>query len=131
MRGVVITRLIDGPTVAEDYLARRNARTVDRAAESLARIHRAGLAHGDPRLRNFLVSGETILAFDLCSWGRLSERRRREDLVKFLGSTMTITEHAAAERWLETYAAASAWKCVNAEQLMLHAAAYAKKERVP
>lgn len=129
MRGIVITRLIDGPTVAEDYAARSDADMIIQAAECLARVHQAGLAHGDPRLRNFLVSGETILPFDLCSWGRLDERRRVEDLVKFLGSARTLVDQELADRLLTRYSECAGWR--GSDELMKKAAAYAEKERVP
>lgn len=131
MRGVVITRMIEGPTVAEDFVARGDVGVLEQTAGCLSRVHRAGLAHGDPRLRNFLVSGGEILPFDLCSWGRLSERRRRNDLLKFLGSAMTVTEYAAAKGLLQRYSAATTWTCGNTERLLIDAADYAKREKVP
>ncbi|MBL8746070.1 MAG: hypothetical protein JNK58_06910 [Phycisphaerae bacterium] len=130
-RGIVITRLVDGNTVAEHYSENKDVGVLEQAAACLARVHRAGLAHGDPRLRNFLVDHERILPFDLCSWGLINERRRRNDLVKFIGSARTVTEPAVAERLLARYSECSAWRSPAADRLIHDAEAYAIKEKVP
>lgn len=130
-KGIVITRLIEGPTLAEHLRAGGSADSLMRAAECMATIHRAGLAHGDPRLRNFLIDAERIVPFDLCSWGRLTNRSRRDDLVKFLGSTLTILGPETARAAMERYSTAASWRDADPADILRHADAYAQREQVP
>ncbi len=96
--GVIGTGLIDAPTVADRYANTPSLELLERTAHALAHIHSVGLAHGDPRTRNFLAPetpaqapAPEIIPFDLCSWGALTPRRRQDDLVKLLGSAVALT----------------------------------------
>jgi len=52
----------------------------------------AGLAHGDPLVRNFLATQLTPTPFDLPSWSRLSRSSQFKDLIRFLGSVAGLTD---------------------------------------
>lgn len=130
MLGFVMTRMLEAPTAAEDFAARGDVLVIEQSAECLARIHGARLAHGDPRLRNFLISGGRAIPFDLCSWGGLTERRRRWDLVQFLGSAMTLVPSSAAETILNHYSARTGWRSPRQGALLEEAAEYARREGV-
>jgi hypothetical protein len=78
------------------------------AARLLARIHAAGLVHGDAVLRNFLTSKGAMHAIDLPRWNRLTAPRAENDLAHLI--TSTNKRHPlprGGEELLDAYAAAS------------------------
>jgi tRNA A-37 threonylcarbamoyl transferase component Bud32 len=130
-RGVIVTAWVASPTVAEALVSGEDHSLLSVTAAALARIHRAGLAHGDPRTRNFLATPEGPMAFDLCSWGRLTEQSRTWDLTKFLGSSVVLVgDESIAAALLEAYERAAEWRAPEAEALVREAAAYAQREGV-
>ena len=92
-RGVVVTEAIDAITVEEEYTSDENVELLCDTAELLARIHTVGLTHGDPLARNFLATRPDPVPFDLPSWGKLTPSSQREDLIRFLGSMLQLTEN--------------------------------------
>lgn len=91
-RGVVVTRAIEANTVEEEFSNSEDTELLFATAEQLARIHVAGLAHGDPLVRNFLATQPTPTPFDLPSWSRLSRSSQFKDLIRFLGSVAGLTD---------------------------------------
>jgi hypothetical protein len=129
-QGLVVTQAEPLPTVAEHFKASGDLGALQRAMACLALIHQCGLAHGDARLRNFLIDEQRVLAFDLCSWRGLGKSARVNDLVRFLGSCQTLTGAEAVAELLAFYR-----RTVRVEMpvpAVLEAArAYANLEREP
>jgi hypothetical protein len=88
--GVVVTRKVDAETVAQSHTRNPRFELLEQTADTLSHIHLAGLAHGDPRTRNFLATKSGPLPFDLPSWSFLTAVSQRQDLVRFLGSTAAL-----------------------------------------
>ncbi len=141
--GVIVTEMVDAVTVAEAVKAGGGGvEWLEGCARELAVIHGACLAHGDPRTRNFLAvedegsgraggSGCAPMAFDLCSWGRLTEKSREWDLVQMVGSAMALTGDAGVgEAMVRAYegAGGSGGGVRDAARVMREAAAYAQRE---
>lgn len=128
-RGLIATEMIDAPTIADAGGAPELLRATSAA---LAHIHQAGLAHGDPRTRNFLATAPTPTPFDLCSWSTLTPRAHEWDLVQFLGSALALTgDDSSPAALLDAYTAAGgpAPKCPS--DIITRADAYARREGAP
>lgn len=131
-RGVICTEFIDSPTVAESFARDRDESLLLAAADALGRIHRAGLAHGDPRTRNFLATSAGALPFDLCSWGPLTRRAREWDLVQFLGSAAALgADESLVRRMLGACARESGRAGDDAVAILSRAGDYARREGEP
>ena len=103
-KGVVVTIYKPVDTIAEAYRKRKDFELLLHAAEKLAIIHQTGVAHGDPRTRNFLATSPCPLPFDLPSWSKLRAKSQMQDLVRFLGSAAVLLEDATkSHRLLEVY----------------------------
>lgn len=123
-RGVIATELVDAPTVAE--AAGAQPELIEDAARLLARIHRAGLAHGDARTRNFLATREGVVAFDLEHWAALGAGLAERDLADLLGSALRVTaDEAAVVRALAAYAAGGGAAALTEEDAVAEARAWA------
>jgi tRNA A-37 threonylcarbamoyl transferase component Bud32 len=92
VRGFVATQRVAARTVAEACAERPDASRLFATAEELAILHRAGVCHGDPRLRNFLDTRPRPLALDLASWSSMSHRALRQDVIRFVGSVLLLTK---------------------------------------
>ncbi len=89
--GLIGTRKIEAPTVTEHWREHGDATVFDGAAAALARVHAAGLTHGDALARNFLATEDETTVFDLASWGRFDGPNQIEDLTRLLGSVVFLT----------------------------------------
>ena len=91
-RGIVVTIRVPAPNIEEAYLADPDPALLQGTAYALALIHRAGFAHGDPRLRNFLNTPSHQQVLDLASWSRFTPRLQIKDLSRFLGRVIVYSE---------------------------------------
>jgi len=89
--GIVVTLWVDAPSIAEAYALSHQDELLFATAEELARIHQAGLAHGDPYTRNFLATLPRPMPLDLTSWSRLRKASQLKDLTRFAGSIIKLT----------------------------------------
>ena len=101
--GFVATRYVDAVHVERRLRDGAGEELVMATARVLARIHAAGLVHGDPLLRNFLDHPPEPMPIDLGSYGPSSPAAHREDLVRFLGSTVRAVGRDVARRGLLAY----------------------------
>jgi hypothetical protein len=130
--GVVATERVEVGTIDMVWPAGRDDGLLAAAAEVLAGIHGAGLAHGDPRLRNFLAARPRPLPFDLASWAPLTRSGHRRDLVRFLGSASLLTGDAGrVEELLARYAEDGPALPDSRGELLAAAADYAREKRAP
>jgi len=101
----VVTERVRGRNAAHWWAIRPDADLGVRVARLLARIHAAGLAHGDAAMRNFVLVDGREYAVDLPGWSRWSREAAERDLALFLGSAANLGAdgtHLAA--WLDDYA---------------------------
>ena len=91
-KGLVVTIYKPVDTLSEAYRKGKDFELLLNAAEMLALIHKTGVAHGDPRTRNFLATTPIPLPFDLPSWSKLKTKSHMQDLVRFLGSAAVLLE---------------------------------------
>lgn len=101
---IVVTEKIRGRDAARLW---KRAPHVDiglRVARTLARIHAAGLVHGDPVMRNFVLVPGAEHVIDLPGWGRWSAGRAERDLALFIGSAMKLgADSSHVLRFLAAY----------------------------
>lgn len=95
-KGMVVTAKVAVRTVAEVYAETQGREWLEAVIDELVTIHRAGLAHGDPRTRNFLATRPRVTAFDLPSWSRKARGAQVRDLVRCLGSVTKLVGEAGA-----------------------------------
>jgi len=89
--GIVVTLRVDAPSIADAYASSHQDELLLATAEELARIHQAGLAHGDPYTRNFLATMPRPMPLDITSWSRLRKASQLTDLTRFAGSVIKLT----------------------------------------
>ena len=87
-KGIVATIRVFRPNIEEAYLEDSDPGLLEGTAHALALIHRSGLTHGDPRLRNFLNTKPHPQVFDLPAWSLFNPRLQIKDLFRFLGSVI-------------------------------------------
>lgn len=124
--GFVITRAIESRTAADAYRSSGDSGILESVAAALARIHNAQLAHGDPGMQNFLVSRERTATLDLSGWGRLTLRRRKEDLVRHLGTSMIVADSRMAQRMLAAYSESARWSAAGSRGVLRDAEGYGR-----
>ncbi|MGE4618375.1 MAG: lipopolysaccharide kinase InaA family protein [Planctomycetota bacterium] len=90
-QGVVVTAAIEAKTVEQEFTINKDPDLLMKTAQQLAQIHEADLAHGDPLARNFLATVDAPTPFDLPSWSQRTARSQSKDLIRFLGSILTLT----------------------------------------
>lgn len=90
-KGVVATIRVFRPNIEEAYLEDSDLGLLEGTAYALGLIHRSGLTHGDPRLRNFLNTKPHPQVFDLPAWSLLNARLQVKDLFRFLGSVIEFS----------------------------------------
>ncbi|MEW6080055.1 MAG: lipopolysaccharide core heptose(II) kinase RfaY [Thermodesulfobacteriota bacterium] len=130
--GAVATLHMAADTVSEAFRKTADDKLLHRAAAALGAIHRAGLVHGDPRTRNFLVDGPRLTVIDLPSWSRFSRRSQRNDLMRFLGSAALLTgEIKKTETLLDIYVNKGRPLPVGRRKLLEMADRYRKEMRLP
>lgn len=88
--GFVVTRRLPARTLADRYLDDFDPAPLRAAIDELARIHASGLAHGDARLRNYLDTRPTPVAFDLALWRRATPASVARDLTSLLASATVL-----------------------------------------
>lgn len=93
-KGIVATTRIFRPNIEEAYLEDADPGLLEGTAYALGLIHRSGLIHGDPRLRNFLNTTPHPQVFDLAAWSLFTPRLQVKDLFRFLGS---VVEYSGSE----------------------------------
>jgi tRNA A-37 threonylcarbamoyl transferase component Bud32 len=91
-KGIVATVRVVRPNIEEAYLEDFDPRLLEGTAYALGLIHRSGLTHGDPRLRNFLNTKPYPQVFDLPAWNIFNPRLQVKDLFRFLGSVIEYSE---------------------------------------
>jgi len=130
-RAVVLTERIDAPSLVEAFEQRPDLSLVETAIETLAQIHIAGLAHGDPNLNNFLMTEPQPTAIDLAACRRLTAQLRRTDLAKFLAWSMASLDlDDSIEALLRSYEQSAAWSAgKNREKIISQARARAASRR--
>jgi tRNA A-37 threonylcarbamoyl transferase component Bud32 len=89
--GIIVTQYVDAPSVAHVYAQARDDALLADTARELARIHRAGLTHGDAFVRNFLATRPRPVAIDIASWSRLDRASQLKDLTRFGASVFKLT----------------------------------------
>lgn len=89
--GIIVTQYVDAPSVAQAYAQSGDEALLADTARELARIHCAGLAHGDAFLRNFLAVRPRPVALDIVSWSRLCSASQLKDLLRFGSSVLNLT----------------------------------------
>jgi tRNA A-37 threonylcarbamoyl transferase component Bud32 len=130
--GAVATLHMPADTVAQAFRKTSDDDLLKRAAAALGAIHRAGLAHGDPRVRNFLADGPLPTVIDLASWSRFSPRSQQNDLMRFLASAALLTgEIKKTEILLDIYINEGRPLPVTREKLLETADRYRKEMRLP
>ena len=103
-KGVLVTVYKHADTIADAYLNKKDFQLLLDTVKVLALIHKSGVAHGDPRTRNFLATAQGPLPFDLPSWSKLTTSSQMKDLVRFLGSSAVLLGKAKKSyKLLETY----------------------------
>ncbi|MBM4309360.1 MAG: hypothetical protein FJ119_00205 [Deltaproteobacteria bacterium] len=89
--GIIVTQYVDAPSVAHVYAQTHDDALLADTARELARIHRAGLTHGDPFVRNFLATRPRPVAIDIASWSRFRRASQLKDLTRFGASVFKLT----------------------------------------
>jgi tRNA A-37 threonylcarbamoyl transferase component Bud32 len=130
--GAVATLHMSADTVAQAFRKTSDDDLLKSAAAALAAIHRSGLVHGDPRVRNFLADGPRPTVIDLPSWARFSPRSQQNDLLRFLASAALLTgEIKKTEILLEIYVNEGRPLPVSPRKLLEMADRYRKEMRLP
>ena len=130
--GAVATLRVDAIPVDEAFARDRDDEMLHCAASVLADVHRAELAHGDPRLRNFLATRPRPMPFDLPSWGRLTGPAQERDLSRFLGSSAVLTKDPAfTASLLERYLRTGPKPGLERQAILDAAARYAEEKGIP
>ncbi len=129
--GIVATLRIDAPSVADAYAASRDDALLLATAEELGRIHKAGLAHGDPYARNFLATKPRPTPLDVASWSRLRKASQLKDLTRFACSIIKLTEDLGQTRKIIShYEQFGLPLPVSMDALINKAVAYAKVKKI-
>lgn len=106
-RGVVATELLTAPTLFEVLANECDRRWIEAYSRILARIHAAGLSHGDAHSRNFLVHNSRLVALDLENSRILTHKKRTSDLVTMVSSVLHATNReGSAVSALDSYLSA-------------------------
>lgn len=130
--GAVATARLPALPVSEAYSSEPDPRLLMETASVLADVHRGGLTHGDPRLRNFLATRPRPTPFDLTSWGRITGPSQARDLVRFLGSTLVLTrDEALTAAVLARYRRTAPPPAVKDGEVLFAAARYASEKGAP
>jgi tRNA A-37 threonylcarbamoyl transferase component Bud32 len=126
-----VTLRIDAPSVAEAYALSRDDALLFATAEELGRIHKAGLAHGDPYTRNFLATRPRPTPLDVASWSHLRKASQLKDLTRFACSIIKLTADVnQAKAMLSHYERFGQPLPVSMEELIHGAVAYAKVKKI-
>lgn len=93
--GIVVTEKIRGRDAATTWKRAPSPDVLRRTAALLAAIHRAGFVHGDPVLRNFVLTPGGDHVIDLPSWRPFSSDGGVADLALLAGSAMKLGANSA------------------------------------
>jgi tRNA A-37 threonylcarbamoyl transferase component Bud32 len=106
---VVVTEKIRGRDAARLWKRAPQVEIGLRVARTLARVHAAGLVHGDAVMRNFVLVPGAEYVIDLPGWGRFTAAHAERDLALFVGSAMKLgADSSHVLRFLDAYADDSA-----------------------
>ncbi|MDY6837894.1 MAG: lipopolysaccharide kinase InaA family protein [Thermodesulfobacteriota bacterium] len=131
-KGILVTVRAPNPNVAESFLRDQDPALLEATADELGLIHHLGLAHGDPRMSNFLATPPHPLALDLSSWSRLNRRSQTTDLTRLLGSITALTQSdKALPHLIECYQAEGLMLPIPAKKLLEYAVNYASVKQRP
>ncbi len=129
--GIVVTRWVDAPTVADAYTVTGQTELLLATAEELALIHKAGLAHGDPYARNFLATRPRPMPLDVASWSWLGTTSQIKDLTRFTCSLIKLTDDLnQAQTTLRHYERSGQPLPASVDELIRRAIAYAKRKKI-
>lgn len=129
--GIVVTMRINAPSVAEAYIDSRDDALLLAVAEELGRIHKAGLAHGDPYARNFLATNPRPTPLDVASWSNLRKASHVKDLIRFTCSIIKLTDDLKlAEASLQHCEKSGLPLPLPMDELIRRAIAYAKVKKI-
>lgn len=125
--GIVVTQYVDAPSVAQAYAQTGDDALLADTARELARIHRAGLTHGDAFVRNFLATRPRPVALDIASWSRFCRASQLKDLTRFGASVFKLTNDTEKIRgMLVCYAQDAPALPASIDRLIARAEAYAQ-----
>lgn len=133
-KGFVATERMEAPDLSDVIEGDLEVGVVRRLAELLGRIHAAGLVHGDPLLRNFLLldskgADSQILPIDLGGFGPATPESRRRDLIRFLGSVLFHSDDLErAQRAIPRYEAYAPSLGEGESRLLEDAIAYRQRK---
>lgn len=130
--GIVVTQYVDAPSVAQAYAQSGDEALMADTARELARIHCAGLAHGDAFLRNFLAARPRPVALGIASWSRLCRASQLKDLTRFGASVFKLTDDPGCVKTMFLhYAQNGPALPAQVDTLVARAHAYSQKTKRP
>ncbi len=130
--GIIATVRIDAEPVHAAYAREPDERLLESVVDVLVAMHRAGLCHGDPRVRNFLATRPVPTVIDLAAWSPMRRRAHLRDLTRFLGSSAALAGSDDKVRaLLRRYASAGPALPCAAEELLARAERYRREEGEP
>ena len=128
--GLVATRRVQRPTLADAFLESFDAGLLAGGVVLLARVHAAGLVHGDARLRNLLATEPEPTCCDLAQWRTAGPRAVARDLRAYLASASVLAgRDAPLDAWLDRYEARRALPGTRARLRRAIATAAARMRR--
>lgn len=102
--GLVATRRVPRPTLADAFLESFDDEILAGGIALLARVHAAGLVHGDARLRNLLATEPAPTICDLAQWADAGRHAAARDLCTYLASaSVLVGRPAPLDAWLGHY----------------------------
>jgi len=102
--GVVMVEAVQGPSVQQVIRETRDAAFMEKAFESLAEIHAAGVSHGDAHLVNFIYDNHGIIPVDIESSKPLTPKRQKTDLINIMVSLLIeLSDTSKLEQGIDFY----------------------------
>ena len=83
-RGLFVVEALEAPSVQRILHETRNLEWIERIFETISKIHRAGVTHGDAHLVNFIGLEDEIYVIDIDKSKPISEKGKVTDLVNIL-----------------------------------------------
>ncbi len=97
-RGLFVVEALGAPSVQHILHETRNLEWIERTIDSISKIHRAGVTHGDAHLVNFIGVGDKIYAIDIDKSKPISEKGKVTDLVNILAGIFLEVDNTDAVR---------------------------------
>lgn len=118
-RGVIVIEAIDAPCLQQLLHNTPDTIWIPRIFETMARIHNAGMTHGDAHLVNFLCSGKRIVSIDVVNSKPLSNKGRLTDITNVLISIfLEIEDTRAVKSGVNHYEEKTGYRVENIKGLM-------------